>query len=392
LNFIGGNDKPLVGQPETSTMSTYEDVSLTAHGQDNNPLLKKSMLFKLGEPTLSAQTVVIDNGTYSTKIGNTDMDTPSHVLRTIVGKNNQVGELSNEIPKIFPIRDRIICDFDAMEKIWSHSFKALKCKTNESRVILTESIQNPKGVREQMTVTMIEKFSVDGLHIGSSSIFSLFSTGRTSGIVLDSGYGGSDVVSAFEGYALPHTITKSSIGGEDLTMYLENMLKKHDSTIDTKSVQEIKKTLCYVAQDYDQEALMFDQSTDLNKNFTLPDGNTITIGKELIKCPEVLFNPELIDRQTPGVNKAVEDAVQKLDMDIRTDLWANIILSGGTCMFKGLCNRMTKDLQSKFHYQSVRTHQAERYSQWIGGAILGSLSSFDKWITKVSQLFSMILL
>ena len=82
----------------------------------------------------------------------------------------------------------------------------------------------------------------------------------------------------------------------------------------------------------------------LEKTYELPDGNIVTLGNERFRCPEVLFQPNMIGKEGSGIHECTYQTIMKCDVDIRKDLYANIVLSGGTTMFPGIGERMTKEL------------------------------------------------
>merc|ERR1712194_437696 len=127
-------------------------------------------------------------------------------------------------------------------------------------------------------------------------------------------------------------------------------------------------------------------SSALEKSFELPDGNIIVIGNERFRCPEVLFQPNLIGLEMDGIADSTFQTIMKRDVDIRKDLYANIVLSGGTTMFAGIGECMTKELTalapSTMKIKVVAPPE-RKYSVWIGGSILSSLSTFQQmWISK----------
>ena len=120
--------------------------------------------------------------------------------------------------------------------------------------------------------------------------------------------------------------------------------------------------------------------------YELPDGNIITLGSERFRCPEVLFQPSLVGKEASGIHYTTFQSIMKCDMDIRRDLYTNIVLSGGTTMFPGMAERMTKEL-TILAPPTVRIKVVapleRKYSVWIGGSILGSLDTFQQmWISK----------
>jgi actin-related protein len=112
----------------------------------------------------------------------------------------------------------------------------------------------------------------------------------------------------------------------------------------------------------------------------------ITIGNERFRCPEVLFQPSRLGLESRGIHETAFESVMKCDVDVRRDLFANVVLSGGTTMFPGLPDRVQKEIAA-LAPSGVRVRvvaPAERkYSVWIGGSILASLSSFQQmWISR----------
>lgn len=356
------------------------------------------------EDVLMNQPVVIDNGSGVIKAGFAGEDLPKCFFPSYVGRPKHVrimagavegevfiGRKAQELRGLlkirYPIEHGIVSDWDDMERIWKYIYEEeLKTASEEHPVLLTEAPLNPRKNREDAAQMFFETFNVPALFASIQAVLSLYSSGRTTGIVLDSGDGVTHAVPVYEGFALPHAIRRVDIAGRDVTEHLQLLLRKagynFHTTAEKEVVRMIKEKTCYVAINPVKEEKDVSGKYD---DFTLPDGNVVKLGTERFKAPEILFNPELIGQEYAGIHQVVVDSINRADLDLRKALFANVVLSGGSTLYKDFGTRLLNEVR-KLAVKEIKIKiyapPERKYSTWIGGSILAALSTFKKmWVS-----------
>ncbi|KAL3894670.1 MAG: hypothetical protein SGCHY_005142 [Lobulomycetales sp.] len=348
--------------------------------------------------------VCIDNGSGVLKAGFAGEDIPKCFFPSYVGRpkhtrimagsvegNHFIGKKAQELRGLlrinYPMEHGIITDWDDMERIWHYVYsEELKTQSEEHPLLLTTAPLNPRKNLDKAAQILFETFNVPSLFMSIQAILSLYASGRTTGIVLDSGDGVTHAVPVYEGFAVTNAIRRIDVAGRDVTEHLQLLLRKSGVPMYTSAEKEIvrliKEKTCYVSLNpVKQEKEMMPPETE----FILPDGATIKLAAERFRAPEILFNPDIIGHEFPGIHQVVVDSINKCDLDLRKSLYSNIVLSGGTTMIKGFGDRLLSEIKRQANKDvkiKIFAPPERKYSTWIGASILAGLSTFKKmWVS-----------
>eukprot|EP00095_Tigriopus_kingsejongensis_P003157 maker-scaffold791_size96783-snap-gene-0.26 protein:Tk03157 transcript:maker-scaffold791_size96783-snap-gene-0.26-mRNA-1 annotation:"actin-related protein 3" len=338
----------------------------------------------------------------------------------------------------YPVRHGMVEDWDLMEKFMEQCiFKYLRAEPEDHYFLLTEPPLNTPENREYTAEIMFESFNIPGLYIAVQAVLSLAASWKRrqvgqrtlTGVVIDSGDGVTHVIPVAEGYVIGSCIKHIPIAGRNITSFIQTLLREREIGIppeqSLETAKAIKERHCYVCPDIAKEFNRFDQdpSKYIKKfngvNSVTKKGFEIDVGYERFLGPEIFFHPEVAiyyrlaptlagDRGlihacsqfanpdfTVPISETVDQCVQNCPIDVRRGLYSNIVLSGGSTMFKDFGRRLERDLKRSVEARlkiteqlsggrikpkpidvAVISHQMQRYAVWFGGSMLASTPEF----------------
>ena len=345
------------------------------------------------------QGLVFDIGSGHTKCGFSGDDAPRVDLPTCLGqfkKMNvlQLGEYvgSDALSKrgilniSHPIQRGSITNFDHLQKIFAHCFKnELRVDPMDHPLLIADSPVNTVEGREKIMEILFESFGVPALYFSVQGVMAMQSSGIVSGTVLDSGKELTYALPIYEGKPIRNALQTIPFGGGDLTRSLYSLLLESGYQSYTAAEREIagdaKRKVCYVAQNYEKEL-----TEPKTEEYELPDGTIMNVSTLRIKATELMFQPQFMDLDFVGVHELVNSSIRSSDIDMRKDLFKNIVVCGGNTMFPGFIERFNREF-SNLIPSSVECKVSEKptrkYSSWIGGSIFSSMSTFrEVWLDR----------
>jgi len=269
--------------------------------------------------------IVIDNGSGTIRAGFAGEDVPKCYFPSYVGRPKHVRTMAGALEgdmfigkqaeqyrglfKInYPLEHGIVTDWDDMERIWSYVYNeglktvsedvgeatkmAISTKANfclQHPVLLTEPPLNPRENRDIAAQIFFETFNAPAIYTSVQAVLSLYASGKTTGLVLDSGDGVSHAVPVFEGFAIPNSIRRIDVAGRDVTEHFQQLLRKSGRIFHTsaekETVKSIKEATGYVALDPAKEEKEWSgtaRSDGKSTDYTLPDGQKLKVGRVIV--------------------------------------------------------------------------------------------------------------
>ncbi|KAK2708314.1 hypothetical protein QYM36_014054 [Artemia franciscana] len=376
---------------------------------------------------------VIDVGTGYTKIGFADNKEPQFIIPSAIAikESAKVGDqasrrLAKGVEDLdfyigdeaidatgysvkYPVRHGLVEDWDLMERFLSQCiFKYLRAEPEDHYFLLTEPPLNTPENREYTAEIMFESFNVPGLYIAVQAVLALAASWTSrpvgertlTGVVIDSGDGVTHVIPVADGYVIGSCIKHIPIAGRNITSFIQSLLRERETGIppeqSLETAKAVKEKYCYICPDIAKEFAKYD--SDPGKWIKLHKSmNQITkkpfsfdVGYERFLGPEIFFHPEFANPEfTTPISEIVDTVIQNCPIDVRRPLYKNIVLSGGSTMFKDFGKRLQRDIKRTVDGRlriseqishltpkpievQVVSHHMQRYAVWFGGSLLAS--------------------
>ncbi|KAL3154167.1 Arp2/3 complex subunit, actin nucleation center [Trebouxia sp. C0010 RCD-2024] len=376
----------------------------------------------VGMKTSRQKVVICDNGTGFVKCGFAGDNFPRASFPCMVGRpmlrseegfsecqlkdivvGQQCSQHRHSLEVSYPISNGIVQKWDDMQHVWNHTFyEQLQIDPTECKILLTDPPLNPKENRDRLLQTMFEHYGFAAAFIQIQAVLTLYAQGLLTGLVVDSGDGVTHTVAVIDGFSYPHLTKRLNVAGRHVTTHLVELLLRRgyafNRSADFDTVRQMKEKLCYVACDYQKEVQLAWETTHIVQSYTLPDGRVIKVGAERFMAAEIMFRPELIDIETPGISENIFNCIQEMDVDNRMTLYHHIVLSGGSTMYPGMPNRVERDIKALYLEHVLKGNKdglrklklkiedppRRKHTVFLGGAVLADImkdkSSF--WVTK----------
>lgn len=324
--------------------------------------------------------VVIDNGSYKLRAGLSGFFEPICEMRSLVGhlvatESKEFGDFAlrnhHKLQLQHPIKGVDDVNWKDLSDLWMHVFEEyLEIDVSDHDVIMSESVVASRQQRERTLEVLIESMRFGGVLLRSQAQLAMTSQQLETGVVVNCGYHGSQVVGIYEGYQLNYSANSLEIGGEVMSEVLRREVRSNrgiafNSVAEKEVINSIKENLAYVIT----RGALPQQPQEVE----LPDARSLLLGDELWKCSEVFFDPHLIGSSSPALPQLIIDSIRRVPDDaLRSRNGIEVLLCGSVgCGLPGLAERLQDELDDVIKDARVRKAECGSDAAWIGGSILG---------------------
>uniref|UniRef100_H2YY43 Actin-related protein 6 n=1 Tax=Ciona savignyi TaxID=51511 RepID=H2YY43_CIOSA len=332
-------------------------------------------------------TIILDNGASSLKIGKVDSQIsiyPNSIFRSKSERRKNF--VSNQIDGckdysslfyVLPFQKGYLVNWDVQRQVWDHVFgkDVLNLKCNESNIVITEPHFNFGSIQEAMNEIFFEEYEFQSILRTNASTLSSHkynndNPGEECCVVVDCGYSFTHIVPYHKNVKVSEAVCRIDVGGKLLTNHLKEVISYRQLQVmdETYVMNQVKEDACYVSMDFngDMETCKLKGKDNIVlRDYVLPDYTQIKRGyikvgyttptksqEQMIRLtverfavPEILFHPSDVGIPQMGLAEAIMHSVSKCSEDTQPHMLRNIVLTGGSCKFLNFKQRLEEDLR-----------------------------------------------
>lgn len=335
-------------------------------------------------------TVVLDIGACSLKIGSDAgiRNVPNCMFKSKMERRKLF--ISGQIDSckdhsglfyLLPFQKGYLVNWDVQKQVWDYAFgkEVLNLKPTESSIILTEPHYNFPTIQEAMNEIFFEEYQFQSILRTNATTLSYRKYEEeypleNCCIVVDAGYSFTHIVPYHAGKKITSALCRIDVGGKLLTNHFKEIISYRQLQVmdETYVMNQVKEDACYISMDFfkdmeksklkgDANTLVCDyvlpDYTHIHRGFIKQKGTTseknsksqeqtIRLAGERISVPEVLFHPSDIGIPQMGIPEAIVHSIEKCPEELRPHMYRNIVLTGGSCLFKNFKERVKREVRS----------------------------------------------
>lgn len=343
------------------------------------------------------ETIVIDPGSFQTRIGIAGDDAPREVNHSVynhclkgdlteqpldIAEYNFMEEIHSSKRSSYewrPLIDKkVVTNWPAFQEVirksqlWSEPPKG---------VLMNISSYVPSAMKEEIVAMLFEDMKVPFMQAASSQLMILYSSGRTTGLAVDFGYEVTEISARFDNNRVPGLDALVQFGGKMIEQavaeHVEGQLNGIPDDLKAVLISDIAQKMCYITSN---ETIL------TSKLYELPDGQMIELSPTTIESPGRFFNgddqSQFGGQGIPGkiIQHEINSIIERASTDHKRDFAGNIILAGGTSVTNGLDELLKTEIPQALTNSTLKCKviapPERKYSCWIGGSIFASLTTF----------------
>lgn len=353
--------------------------------------------------------VVIEFGTYHTKVGFAGEPCPRHLIRSFNVKASN---------KVTNICDTKLSEDELLEELTTflHAiyFRYLLVNPKDRRVVVCEDFVQTERFRNCLSRVLFKQFSVVGLLLTPALPLALVPLGTPTGLIVNIGYKDSSSICVYEGMVIIKSYKSIEVGTHAHLLAIEKMIKDSGEVtvkgerkkftdaygeLEISQLEDIRARTCFCGErpkELEDKSFSSSGTTTpsraVDMNYPLSDGhNLIVTGAVRERSVEVLYDGDGDDN---SLGTIVLDSLQQCPIDCRTALASKIVVIGGGCMLPGFTYRLKQEILAMLEFprydnlviKKLKFYKPNYYASimsWVGGSIMGSVEHLhEKYITR----------